>query len=110
MNINNELKMRLEKIRDELTKAYNAGKLTEYLLNLDMYEYSFHVKLTPSCKLVYDSVSFLVTYQKPNIYIDTGAGCELIGEWDGIREEVSLDLGIVDELNNYGKDMYDRIE
>lgn len=61
-------------------------------------------------QLEYKSVSIMLAFGGPNIYLDTGANYELIGLWGGTREELYIDGEIVEEIDNYFEDLYECIK
>lgn len=107
MSTNNELKRQLERIKNELAEAHENGTLWEYLGETEIYNHDFTINLNASGKLEYKSVSIMLTFGGPNIYLDTGANYELIGLWGGTREELYLDGEIVEEIDNYFEDLFE---
>ena len=107
MNTNKELKRQLERFKKEIKKAYNKNALSDYLSETEIYNHDFTISLTASGKLEYKSVSIMLAFGGPNIYLDTGADYELIGVWGGTREELYLEGDIVEEIDNYFEDLYE---
>lgn len=107
MNTNNELKRQLERIKNELAEAHEKGTLCEYFGEIEIYNHDFTINLTASGKLEYKSVSIMLAFGGPNIYLDTGKDYELIGLWGETREELYLDGDIVEEIDNYFEDVYE---
>ena len=110
MNTNDELKMRLKRLKKELTKAYKKGNLDDYLSKLEIYNHDFTASLTAGGKLEYKSVCIMLAFGGPNIYLDTGANCELIGLWGGQREELYLDGDIVEDIDNYFENLFECVK
>ena len=107
MNTSDELRRQLERIRKELTKAYKKGKLLDYLDDLEIYNHDFTINLNAGGKLEYKSISIMLAFGGPNIYLDTGANYELIGLWGGTREELYLEGDIVEDIDNYFENLFE---
>ena len=107
MNTCDELKRQLGQIRKELTKAYRKGKLWDYLAEQEIYNQEFRITVAASGKLEYKSISIMLAFGGPNIYLDTGANYELIGLWGGTREELYLEGDIVEDIDNYFENLFE---
>lgn len=104
MSTNKDLEKQLEYFESEIIEAYENDGLWEYLMDLDIYNCDFTIRLG-SRGLEYSSVRVMLACGGPNIYLDTDEGA-LIGAWGSDREELYLDSDIIEQIDDYFEDYY----